>query len=137
MDSNASAPALIVVSRFRVGPDAAGTFAADARAAIEALSRCAGFVDGALGQSTDDPALRTIITRWEGIGAYRRSLSSYDVKLTAIPLLSRAVDEESAFEIVHARTPQGATDFSSGLAADASTTRLGHAAAPAVEGVES
>ena len=32
-------------------------------------------------------------------GAYRRALSAYDVKLDAVPLLSRALDEPSAYEI--------------------------------------
>lgn len=136
-DSNASTPALIVVSRFQVPEGSEVDFARDARAAIQALGACAGFVDAALGQSTDDPHLRTIVTRWEGIGAYRRSLSNYEVKLTAIPLLSTAVDEESAFEVVHARTPAGWTDSHSGLAADAGSARLGHAAGPEVRGVVS
>lgn len=122
----------MVVSRFRVPQDQAAAFAADARTAIMALGACPGFIDGVLGQSTDDPELRTISTRWTGIGAYRRSLSNYEVKLSAIPLLSTAVDEPSAFEVVHARTPQSSHDAESGLAADAHETRLGEAAAPSV-----
>ena len=43
-------------------------------------------------------------TRWENVGAYRRALSSYDVKLQAVPLLSRAVDEPSAYEVVEPGT---------------------------------
>ena len=34
------------------------------------------------------------------VGAYRRALSSYDVKVGAVPLLSRALDEPSAYEAV-------------------------------------
>ena len=41
---------------------------------------------------------------WEDVGAYRRALSSYDVKVTAVPLLSRAVDEPSAYEVVRPGT---------------------------------
>ncbi len=41
-----------------------------------------------------------LTTEWEGPGAYRRALSSYDVKLTAVPTLSRALDEPSAYEPV-------------------------------------
>lgn len=124
-----------MVSRFVVPPDQAETFAVQAREAIATLAQCAGFVDAALGQSTDDPQLRTIATRWQSIGAYRRSLSNYDVKLTAIPLLSTAVDEPSAFELVHVRDVDSAHDAVSGLAADAGETRLGHAASPSVERV--
>jgi hypothetical protein len=41
-----------------------------------------------------------LTTTWEHVGAYRRALSSYDVKLNAVPLLSRALDEPSAYELV-------------------------------------
>ncbi len=34
------------------------------------------------------------------MGSYRRALSAYDVKLGAVPLLSRAVDEPSAYEVL-------------------------------------
>jgi hypothetical protein len=37
------------------------------------------------------------------VGSYRRALSSYDVKVTAVPLLSLAYDEPSAFEVMHSR----------------------------------
>ena len=41
-----------------------------------------------------------LTTEWEGPGAYRRALSAYDVKLAAVPTLSRAIDEPSAYEPV-------------------------------------
>ena len=41
-----------------------------------------------------------LATTWEHVGAYRRALSAYDVKLHAVPLLSRALDEPSAYEVV-------------------------------------
>ena len=31
------------------------------------------------------------------MGSYRRALSAFEVKMTAVPLLSRAVDEPSAY----------------------------------------
>ncbi len=34
------------------------------------------------------------------MGAYRRALSTYDVKLAAVPTLSQALDEPSAYEVV-------------------------------------
>ena len=39
-----------------------------------------------------------MVTRWKDVGSYRRALSSYDVKVGAVPLLSRAIDEPSAYE---------------------------------------
>ena len=57
-----------------------------------------------LGRNVDDPELWVLSTQWEHVGAYRRALSSYDVKLHAVPLLSRAVDEPSAYEVVEPGT---------------------------------
>ena len=45
-----------------------------------------------------------LTTRWEHVGAYRRALSSYDVKLKAVPVLSRALDEPGAYETVEPGT---------------------------------
>lgn len=136
-DSNASAPGLVVISRFLVPTDQAPQFALDARAAIAVLAERPGFVDAVLGQSTDDESLRVITTRWEGVGAYRRALSSYEVKLAAIPFLSLAIDESSAFEIVHTRTPEGTSEGMSGLAADAGLIGLGFASGPDIAAVTS
>ena len=63
-----------------------------------------GYVDGRIGRNLDDPTLWVLTTRWENVGAYRRALSSYDVKLQAVPLLSRAIDEPSAYEVVEPGT---------------------------------
>ncbi len=57
-----------------------------------------------MGRNVDDPELWVLATRWEHVGAYRRALSSYDVKLHAVPLLSRALDEPSAYEVVEPDT---------------------------------
>jgi hypothetical protein len=35
-----------------------------------------------------------------GVGAYRRALSSYEVKLAATPVLALGRDEPSAFEVL-------------------------------------
>ena len=122
----------MVIGRFRVPDDRAEAFARDARAALQVLGERDGFIDGAIGQATDDPELRVLTTRWSGVGAYRRALSSLDVKMTAIPFLSMAIDEPSAFEIVHGRDASGTHDAVSALAADAGSTRLGEAAGPSV-----
>ncbi|MBU6244786.1 MAG: antibiotic biosynthesis monooxygenase [Actinomycetales bacterium] len=134
-DPTVTAAPLVVVSRFRVPADQAAAFAADARAAIEVLADCAGFQRASLGQSTDDAGLRAIVTEWDGVGSYRRALSRYEVKASAIPFLSHAIDEPSAYEVVHARTPGSAHGGPSGLAADAGSVGLGQAAGPAVSPV--
>lgn len=93
---------MLVVNRFRAPQDAAGAAALrdDLTAAHALLAEQPGYVDGHLGRNLDDPALWVLSTRWESVGAYRRALSSYDVKLAAVPTLSRAIDEPSAYELV-------------------------------------
>ncbi|MCU1600369.1 MAG: Antibiotic biosynthesis monooxygenase [Frankiales bacterium] len=78
-----------------------------ARAALDVLSLRPGFVRGRLGRAADEPSVWLLTTEWDSVGSYRRSLSSYDVKLVATTLLAEGRDEPSAFEVVHAvDTPQ-------------------------------
>jgi hypothetical protein len=91
---------VLVVSRFRVPEDEAVAFRSDLEAAHVLLAGRPGYVDGQAGRNLDDPSLWVLATRWENVGAYRRALSAYDVKVGAVPLLGRAVDEPSAYEVV-------------------------------------
>ena len=95
---------MLVVNRFRVPLDDGETFRAELDAARAALAERPGYVEGRIGRNLDDPTLWVLTTRWENVGAYRRALSAYDVKLNAVPLLSRAVDEPSAYELVEPGT---------------------------------
>jgi quinol monooxygenase YgiN len=94
---------VLVVNRFRVGETDAAAFADDVAAAHALLAAKPGYVDGAVGRNLDDPTLWVLQTRWQNVGSYRRALSAYDVKLGAVPLLSRAVDEPSAYEVLDRR----------------------------------
>lgn len=86
------------MNRFRVPLAEAEAFRADLETARAVLAERPGYVGGALGRNLDDPELWVLTTTWEHVGAYRRALSSYDVKLHAVPLLGRALDEPSAYE---------------------------------------
>ena len=90
-------PVLIVVNRFRVENDEAG-FRSGLEEAWGLLAAKPGYAGGEIGRNLDDPALWLLTTRWENVGSYRRALSAYDVKMTAVPTLSRALDEPSAYE---------------------------------------
>lgn len=91
---------MLVVNRFRV-PEADGeAFRSDLETAHSVLADRPGYVSGQVGRNLDDPTLWLLTTTWENVGAYRRALSSYGVKMGAVPLLSRAVDEPSAYEPV-------------------------------------
>ena len=67
-----------------------------------------GFLRGRVGRAADEPTAWVLTTEWEGVGAYRRALSSYDVKMTAPAVMAYAVTEPSAFEVLGGKEP--ATD---------------------------
>jgi hypothetical protein len=91
---------VLVVSRFRVPEAEAAAFRADLETAHATLAAREGYVEGQVGRNLDEPELWMLATRRVHVGAYRRALSSYEVKLHAVPLLSRALDEPSAYEVV-------------------------------------
>jgi quinol monooxygenase YgiN len=91
---------VLVAMRFRVPEAGAGDFLDRAQEALRALAQRPGYVDGAIGRATDDPTLWLMSLRWESVGAYRRALGSYDVRVAAVPLLSTAVDEPTAYELL-------------------------------------
>ena len=95
---------VIVLNRFRVPDERRETFRDQAAAAMGVLQTKAGLVSIELVQNVDEPDLWVLTTRWENVGAYRRALSSYDVKLHGIPVLSRAIDEPGAYEVVEPNT---------------------------------
>ena len=95
---------MLVVSRFRVPAEDGEAFRSELQHALDALAERPGHLDGTVGRNVDDPELWVLSTRWEHVGAYRRALSAYDVKLRAVPLLSRALDEPSAYEVVEPGT---------------------------------
>ena len=123
---------MLVVSRFDVPADDASVFLEQARAALAAFAARPGYVRGRVGRAADDPTAWVLSTEWEGVGAYRRSLGAYDVKVDAAPLLARAVDAPSAFEVLVADDSDAVeTVLPSRRATDATTVSLGEAAGPA------
>jgi hypothetical protein len=96
---------VIVVNRFRVADAEQAAFRDDLERARETLAVQRGFVAGRIGRNVDDPELWVLATEWDGPGSYRRALSAYDVKLAAVPTLSRAFDEPSAYEPVEPGEP--------------------------------
>ena len=101
---------MIVVTRFQVPEADAAAFRDDLERARETLAAQPGFRSGRIGRNVDDPGLWVLSTEWEGPGAYRRALSSYDVKVAAVPTLSRAIDEPSAYEPVEPGEPLNVRD---------------------------
>jgi hypothetical protein len=110
-----------VVMRFVVADTDVEQFRADAVAASRVLGACGGCLGIGVGRASDDPTQWIVTARWASVGDYRRALSSYDVKLEAVPFLSRAIDEPTAFEVLFSVDAQGERTASGDLAGDAST----------------
>lgn len=112
---------LIVTTRYVVAAGEGADFARRARAALDVLRVQPGCRRGHLGRSMDDPVHWVLHTEWESVGSYRRALSSYDVKLGAVPLLGEAVPEPTAYEALVEADARGLRDAVSDLAPDAAT----------------
>jgi len=93
---------MYAVFRFAVDSDEQ-SFTQAGAPALDALRGSAGCLSAALVRAVEEPTLWLLIAEWEGVGAYRRALSSYDVRLYAHPFLARALTDESAFEVVEKR----------------------------------
>jgi antibiotic biosynthesis monooxygenase len=91
---------VLVTTRARVPETEADAFRTAADDLLGLLSGLPGFVRGHLGRAADDQELWVLATEWEGVGAYRRALSAYDVKMSAPAVMAYAVDEPSAFELL-------------------------------------
>ena len=64
---------MFAVTRLRAdGYGTARRWPAPSRTLLAALSARPGFRDGELGRSADDPDLWALVTRWDGVGWYRR-----------------------------------------------------------------
>ncbi len=88
---------MFAVTRLRVPPADAAGLATAVDALLAALAARPGYRDGELGRCTDDPGLWALVTRWDGVGAYRRALSAAEVKLAGAPVWQHAVDEPGAY----------------------------------------
>ncbi|RBY94784.1 antibiotic biosynthesis monooxygenase [Blastococcus sp. TBT05-19] len=88
---------MFAVTRLRVGAGDEPVLAEQVRTLLAALATRPGFLDGEIGSAPDEPGLWALVTRWEGVGSYRRALSAYDVKLAGGPVWVHAVDEPGVY----------------------------------------
>ncbi len=89
---------MLVVTRYRVPEDDAQDFHDLAQAAVQVLGDRPGCEQVRFGRSTDEPDLWILASSWQSVGSYRRALSHHEVKLRAVPLMYRCIDEPTAFE---------------------------------------
>ena len=127
---------VLVVTRYSVPEHEGRDFYAKAKSAIKVLAEQPGYVRGRVGRATDEPSQWVVVTEWQNVGAYRRAIGTYTVRVGAVPLLVLARDEPTAYEILYADRldPEGGTaEWGSDRAADADSVALGEAAGPEVD----
>src|SRR3954469_15216382 len=88
---------VFAVTRLRVAESEAADLAAAVSALLTVLAARPGFVDGEVGRSTEDGGLWALLTRWDGVGSYRRALSAAEVKIAGAPVWVHALDEPSVY----------------------------------------
>jgi quinol monooxygenase YgiN len=103
---------VLVLNRFVVASERTAEFTEQAHAALAALAARPGYQGGELTRALDEPAHWCLVTRWASVGAYRRALGDFQVKVNATPLLARSVDEPSAYEVLAAAPPGGGVTVS-------------------------
>lgn len=91
---------MLAVTRHDVPAEDDPGFRSRAAEMLDALRACRGHVATRVCRALDEPAVWLVVSEWESVGAYRRALSSYDVRVRAVPLLATARDEPSAFEVL-------------------------------------
>ena len=88
---------MFAVTRLRVATEDEGTLAEQVTGLLAALATRPGFRDGEVGMSADEPGLWALVTRWDGVGAYRRALSAAEVKIAGAPVWVHALDEPGVY----------------------------------------
>jgi hypothetical protein len=99
---------VLVMNRFVVEETDAAAFVERAHGALAALAARPGYQRGRLTRALDDPRHWCLVTEWESVGAYRRALGAFEVKVRATPLLAESLDEPSAYESLATAEPGGA-----------------------------
>ena len=108
---------MLVVTRYEVPDDEIEQFRALAGPAVQALAERAGCLQVRFGRNVDEPGLWLLASSWRSVGEYRRALSHPDVKVRAVPLMYRCIDEPSAYEDLITWNPaEGQAEHASDLA---------------------
>lgn len=119
---------MLVITRHRVAQSELPKWLADAKESLLPLAAQPGCISAEIGLATDEPDLVAVVTRWDGVGTYRRALSNFEVKMHSIPFLSTAIDESTAYELIHRNAGGTQSDFDPARALDADEIGLGNAA---------
>ena len=119
---------MLVVTRFTIDEADAESFEQRCRTALAALAARPGYRGGRIARAVDVPESWLLICEWDNIGSYRRSLSGFDVKMAATPLLAQAAAEPSGYEVLFEDGPGADSSVRvSDRARDAATVGVGEA----------
>jgi quinol monooxygenase YgiN len=118
---NVPANTIAVVAQLVVPEEKRNAFDQGFDRMCELFTQSLGFLSSELGQSTDSLEDLTLIHRWADVGAYRKFLSRYEVKLDVIPFLSTFTQDSVTVEIISDSRSSHAESRASSLAADAQT----------------
>lgn len=88
---------MFAVTRLRATGQDAEALPSAVDALLAALAARPGFLGGELGRAADDPTLWALLTRWDGVGSYRRALSAAEVKISGAPVWVHALDEPGVY----------------------------------------
>jgi heme oxygenase (mycobilin-producing) len=111
---------VLVVTRFEVPLADGDSFGPAAQHALSALAEQPGFRSGSIGRAIDQPTGWTLVTSWDGVGAYRRALSAFDVRTALVPVTANAVDEPGAYEVLAEETARTRRVVSAAVTSDRS-----------------
>ena len=112
---------IAVVAQLVVPAAARAQFEQGSERMMELCAQSPGFLSSELGQSTDSLEDYTVIHRWADVGAYRKFLSRYEVKLEVIPFLSTFTKDSVTVEIIWDSQSGRGESGTSSLARDAQT----------------
>jgi quinol monooxygenase YgiN len=95
------AQGVVIVTRFIVpdgSPERAGEFVANAARLRDAFQTRPGHTRTTLARSLEEPTHWVLVSEWERVGDWRRSLSAYDVRVEVMPLMAHAENEPAVYE---------------------------------------
>lgn len=98
---------MLALNRFVVASERTAEFTTQAQQALAALAARPGYRGGELTRALDEPTHWCLVTRWASVGAYRRALGDFDVRVNATPLLASSLNEPSAYEVLAGVAPGG------------------------------
>lgn len=91
---------MLAVNRLHAFGDADEQVTAELALLIDLLATLPGFLRARAERCIDERDVWLLLTEWEGVGTYRRALSSHAVKTSGNPGFVRIVDESGVYEVL-------------------------------------